>query len=201
MVRIYIDGNIASGKSTLGEFIEHNIANVKIYPEPVAEWSHRIDGESLFSIYNKDRTRWSYTFQSSVIISKYLAIKSQPTDVINLMIERSFEADWVFAKMLFDSGQMTSIEWHMYNTLFDMLNKQSEVKYIYLAIDPATCYSRYCTRARDGESVTIDYITTLNDLNLKYLTKRPNTLILDQRQLDDIYSGNTTELCKFISSS
>ena len=65
-MKIYIEGNIASGKSTLIDYLQTKTSKLlmQVIPEPVEQWKATVDenGKNILSYFYDDLSRWSYLF-------------------------------------------------------------------------------------------------------------------------------------------
>ena len=163
-----IEGNIGSGKSTIIDYLKERYKNDKEFiflPEPVDEWETIKDEENitiLQKFYN-DQKKYSFTFQIMAYISRLnllrKTIKENPGKII--ISERSLFTDkYVFAKMLYDSGNMESIQYQIYNKWFESFLDLAPVsKMIYLKTDPKVSFERISIRNRNGEeNIPFEYI-------------------------------------------
>lgn len=66
-------GNIGAGKSSLIEALKVRHSDWIFIAEPVSVWTEikNEKEESLLEVYYKDRKRWSYTFQSCALLSRF----------------------------------------------------------------------------------------------------------------------------------
>ena len=165
-----IEGNIGSGKSTIIDYLKEkykNNTNYKIVflPEPVDEWETIKDEENntILQKFYYDQKKYSFTFQIMAYISRLnllrKTIKENPGKII--ISERSLFTDkYVFAKMLYDSGNMESIQYQIYNKWFESFLDLAPVsKMIYLKTDPKVSYQRISIRNRNGEeNIPYEYI-------------------------------------------
>jgi deoxyadenosine/deoxycytidine kinase len=165
---ISIEGNIGSGKSTLLSIINEkfkNMDNIIFLQEPVEEWESIKDsnGVNILTKFYEDQKRYSFTFQIMAYISRLnilkKAIETNPDAII--ISERSLYTDrYVFAKMLYDSGNLEDIEYQIYLKWFDhFIDNIKFEKIVYLKTDPVTCFERINKRNRTGESsISIEYL-------------------------------------------
>ena len=143
---VSFDGNIGSGKSTTCYEYEQYLKNgmnaaslgdVAIFPtitsfedevcfvdEPVALWNQICDKDGVNIITNlyKDIRANAFKFQMMAYISRLsLLRKAVKNPNIKLIItERSVETDRnVFAKMLYDAGDISHDEFQIYTSWFD----------------------------------------------------------------------------------
>ena len=112
-----IEGNIGSGKSTLIEILK-NQKNILFLPEPVDSWNEIKDtsGVTILEKYYQDQKRYAFPFQMMAYITRINLIKNMnfPPDSI-VISERSIYTDReIFAKMLYESGDIGEIEYQIY---------------------------------------------------------------------------------------
>lgn len=191
---ITVQGNIASGKSTLIDILKDRCINnddIVFMKEPVSEWMDVKDNNniSMLEKFYDDQTKYSFSFQMLVMITflKQLKdiIENNKEEHLTIIIERGIQTSKnVFTKMLYDDGKIEKVEYDIYEMYYnDMIkNKYEASKVIYINTDVDTCYERINKRARAGEEL-IDktYLQKLNDYHERtfiYERDKP-TLILD----------------------
>lgn len=180
-----VEGNIGSGKTTILREIENlkfNKPHVVIY-EQVKEWSTIQDENSvdILSLFYKDKAKYSYIFQSYVLFSRIHhlveTIKQNPNSIV--ICERSHFTDlYVFAKTLYESRDITDIEWKVYNLWHTTIRKLLNITIdgiIYIKTDPSVCFNRIKIRSRTGEDcIPIEYLQILHEKHDEWLvTGRP----------------------------
>jgi len=167
---VSIDGNIGSGKSkTLEEYkkyIESRNGDKKIVfiQEPVNDWMTIKDaaGTNILENLYKDTKKYAFRFQMMAYISRLAllrrAVRDSGVDVI--ITERSVNTDRnVFAKMLYDVGDIEHDEYVIYNNWFNEFTTDVPVDgVVYVRASPDTCIHRIAIRARPGETIQRDYI-------------------------------------------
>ena len=178
---ISVEGNIGSGKTTLIE----ELKDVKfllphvIILEDVKEWTSFVDqeGNNILEMYYKNREKYSYCFQSLVLVSRIQhivkTIKENPNSII--ITERSQLTDlMIFAKTLYENKAMTEIEWLTYNKCYSILASLIDVQIdliIYNETSPDVCMNRIGTRNRKGERlIQKDYIEQLHQKHDEWLS-------------------------------
>ena len=208
---ISIDGNIGSGKSTLLEKIrEQYIGNTNIIflKEPVDEWKTIIDenGITILEKFYNDQHKYSFSFQMMAYISRLVILKESVKNNPNAIFitERSLYTDkFVFAKMLFDSGNIELINYNIYSRWFETFASDFPIdKIIYVDTTPEICYDRIIKRSRQGESnIPLEYLKNCDKYHIDMLDKSVNSCICkNQLSLDgniDIYK-NTGKLDEWI---
>jgi deoxyadenosine/deoxycytidine kinase len=160
---ISVEGNIGSGKTTLIEELKEAkfVMPHVIILEDVKEWTSFVDqeGNNILEMYYKDRQKYSYCFQSLVLVSRIQhivqTIKDNPDSII--ITERSQLTDlMIFAKTLYENKAMTEIEWLTYNKCYSILASLIDVQIdliIYNETSPEVCMERIGVRNRKGESL------------------------------------------------
>lgn len=142
-MKIVIDGNIGSGKTTQINLLESKGYRVK--REPIEQWP--------LELFYSDMERWGLTFQLVVIHT----LRTAESNVI-------FERSPLSAKEIFwTSLKKTPLEDQVFQWAYEKDAWYPDV-YILLDKDPDTCYSHIQNRGQDGDSgVSIDYLRSLND--------------------------------------
>ena len=176
-----IEGNIGSGKSTfitkLKEELKHIDGIPVVYvPEPVEEWEsiQSVDGRNMIELFYADSKQYAFAFQMMAYITRlaYLKreIKKYPDCI--LISERSLLADYyVFARMLYNSGDISHEQFEIYNLWFnEFLEDIVMTGIIYLKTDPEVCFERCTSRARKGENtISIEYLNNCSNMHDKWL--------------------------------
>ena len=123
-----------------------------------------------------------------------------------IITERSLFTDkMVFAKMLYDSGKIESINYQIYLNWFNAFADEFKVdKVIYVNANPEICYERVGKRHRDGEDkIPLEYLTNCHNYHEDMLNRSSSECVCDnQLVLDgnkDIYENNDI-LNEWISS-
>jgi len=202
---ISIEGNIGSGKSTLLENLQSHFGmNKKIIflEEPVAEWETitNANGTTMLQLFYEDQKKHAFAFQMMAYISRLALLKEAVENNQDAIIitERSLYTDYmVFAKMLFDSGNIEVQNYKIYLKWFNTFAQDYTInKVIYVKSAPEVCYKRIAKRSRDGESnIPLSYLINCDKYHTEMLNVMQdncycsNQLILDGNV--DIYKNNT----------
>lgn len=186
-ILISVEGNVGAGKSTLIELLKDRHDDWIFIPEPVGEWSaiKNQDGQSLLEMYYEDKERWSYSFQSCALLSRFqniqeaLLLPSKSNGFIRklseagdldarsvFVTERCLDTDYyVFAKMLRDNGSMDRLEFDLYDRLYRHLRVSMTAHLsaiILVDTSPVDCLERIKTRNRMGESnLSLEYLSVV----------------------------------------
>lgn len=190
-----IEGNIGSGKSTLCRMLKEDMKDdAEVIYEPVDKWRNTKDedtGNNILQNFYVDQNRWSYSFQTYTFLTRMEDVmKSQEKNL--RFIERSIYTDkLVFARSLYDTGKLTSLEWNMYNSWFDWLSEECFQKvnrpsgFIYIRANPETSFQRMLKRERSEEKcVPLDYLTTISEYHDAWLCQedQKDVLVIDVNQ-------------------
>lgn len=191
---VSIEGNIGSGKSTLLEELKKQYANnsqVIFLDEPVKEWETIRDssGNSMLQKFYDNPAKYSFSFQMMAYISRLKILKDTikklpPTnELYTIITERCLMTDkQVFAKMLFDQGNMEDVFFQIYNQWFDAFVEDTPVSwFIYVKTPPEKCLERIGRRTRTGETaISMDYLKDCDQYHETFLDQT-NKIVLDGR--------------------
>ena len=178
-MRIYIEGNIGTGKTTFLSFLKTLFESASFVYEPVREWTDLKgkDGRNIIEHFYEDINKWSFPFQMNSFITRVKSIEDAEENTLTF-IERSVYTDQIcFAKNCYDSGNMTKIEYDIYTRWHVWLLEKFGFKmrreaFIYLRAPPEISEQRIKKRDRGGESmITRDYLNTLHNLHEEWLGK------------------------------
>jgi deoxyadenosine/deoxycytidine kinase len=175
---VSVDGNIGSGKSTLLSSLRkyyndiNNDINIVFLDEPVDEWEKIKDenGVTMLEKFYSDPEKYSFSFQIMAYISRLKILRKAVNKIKNnnstektiIITERSLYTDkCVFAKMLYDTGKIETVNYQIYLSWFDTFTEEFPLdKIIYVKTNPEICYSRINKRAREGEeNIPLQYLT------------------------------------------
>ena len=159
-MRIVIDGNIGSGKTTQLAFLEKK--GWKVRREPIEEWP-------LDDFY-KDPKRWAFYFHM-VILQTLRPVKTQSHHVV---YERSLlSSRWVFWPILVKNGTVTSQEDMTYARFYENFAWYPDV-YIFLSKNVNLAWEHIQQRGQAGDSgVTLEYLEELDAEYNKLLKNIP----------------------------
>jgi deoxyadenosine/deoxycytidine kinase/ribonuclease HI len=183
-----IDGNIGSGKSTLYKDLQeyyHDNTDICFVPEPVDDWSHVVDGDNVPILTNlyKNTKKYAFRFQMMAYISRLhlLRQKVKENKYRIIISERSVQTDRnVFAKMLFDDGMIEHDEYQIYNKWFDeFLDDMYLGGIIYVKAEPEICAERVKIRAREGETIPLDYLQKCHKYHEDWLETNTDKLVIE----------------------
>ena len=180
---ISIEGNIGSGKSTLVESLRNHFVaskNICFLQEPVDIWNTIKDkeGNTMITKFYADTKKYSFAFQMMAYISRLAMLRKaieKNYDII--VVERSMFTDkMVFAKMLYDDGNIEEVEYQIYNKWFEEFIKDlPPIDIIYVLTSPETALMRVEKRAREGETIPIEYLENCHKYHEDWLNGKSQT--------------------------
>jgi deoxyadenosine/deoxycytidine kinase len=161
---VSIEANIGAGKTTVLQHLQKMLDNqsVLILEEPVDEWTTTIP--SVFTEYYKDTTKYAFSIQTMIYSSIRKRLENISSQYPVIVTERSLgTCSNVFAKMLYDNGQLNEIEYKIYNNYVSNDPILPNIM-IYLKTTPEFCYKNIQTRSRKGENqITLEYLQQCHD--------------------------------------
>src|SRR5690606_29340835 len=148
---VLLEGNIAAGKTTLGQALAAD-ERFDFIPEPVARWQTGFAANLLERFY-RDTPRWAFTMQIGAFVTRAQMFDSLPDRDV-LVFERSIYCDrHVFAQSLHQQGLMDDTEWALYCHFWDRLSSvvPAPDAIIYLRTPADECFRRLMVRGRAEE--------------------------------------------------
>lgn len=147
-MRIVIDGNIGSGKTTQLGLLEKKGWEVR--KEPIEEWP-------LKEFY-EDQVRWAFLLHMRI-----LQTMKYTNCLKNTIYERSmWSSRWVFWPLIQD--RLHPIERDAYEKQFREDVWFPDI-YIYLAKDPGVCLDHIMARGQTGDgAITLEYLNKLDEM-------------------------------------
>lgn len=194
----FIEGNIGSGKSTLLNKLKEQI-NVQL--EPLEKWCAVKDSsnKSIFQYFYEDQSRFSLCFQMLTLQTRIEDYENSTARVF----ERSILSDFnIFARTLYMEGQMSEIEYKVfqrhYNQMLKMLDLSKIEGLIYLRVDPKICFERISTRNRSEENlISLEYLQKLHESHEDFISSYDGKVLI----IDDNDDINLSKVFEFINST
>jgi deoxyadenosine/deoxycytidine kinase len=160
---LWIEGIIASGKSTFAEEIARRL-DFKYMPEPV-------EANPYLEEFYKDPKRWAWAMQMHLMGHRFGMKKAADYAAAigmyeGLVLDRCIAGDRVFCKLHWEEGNIHDLEWQTYNYLYQIMARdlQPPTVFIYLDVQPQTAYDRMVKRARNAEAgVPLEYLQKLRN--------------------------------------
>lgn len=191
MKKMYIlEGNIAAGKTDLVCALQKT-GQLGILEEPVEQWRTGFP-DNLLELYYEELSRderplrWAFTLQIMAFVTRAKTWDEilKLTDHSKILMERSVFSDKnVFARLLYESDDMTATEYQLYLELWDFMAGQWAVKpdgIFYLYTPAAECLRRIAKRGRPEEKgVTLEFLEKIERLHGEWLLGQSNVIVLD----------------------
>lgn len=146
-MRIAIEGNIGSGKSTVLKHLAAVFPDAALMPEPVDEWA------DILPLFYQKPSEWALAFSLRVLLS-FTRAKNVTPDAVAI-VERSPLANrHVFTQLLYNDATLTREEWELFKEFHDEIGWAPDLV-VFLDCPSEECLARTQARARPGEE-TID---------------------------------------------
>ncbi len=144
---IVIDAVVGAGKTVYMEMLSEEM-KIPCFQEPVQ------DNPILDKFYH-DRKRYSFPLQIFFLNRRFQMLKQASALGKPTLMDRSIYGDMIFAKLLYEEGNMDKDEYLLYRDLLtNMLDHVDAPKLmIYLKIDTDSAIERIRKRGRDYEQI------------------------------------------------
>ena len=191
--KVYLEGNIGSGKTTLINMLKKDNLDIGIFEEPVKIWTDI----GIFQKYGIDPVRYGLMFQVLARMTRhnleYDVLADPGCKLVNIFERSGLTDETVFMPVMADLHQLDKEELLWYDTCVAPLNKSfkfledCEFGFIYLNTSPEICEKRILKRNRTGENVSFDYLLKLDEKHRTGLLPKireltDNVLIIDGDQ-------------------
>lgn len=155
MTAIAIEGLIGSGKSTRAQHLCRR-TGWQLLPEPV-------EGNDVLPLFYQDPKRFAFTLQIAMLHARFRHQQVAGFSFTPCVLDRSLPGDRVFAALHTKYGNMTSVEWRVYEACYRaMTSVQPPALMIFLDVKPEIAFARMQRRGRAMESgVTLEYLQDL----------------------------------------
>jgi len=185
-MKVVIDGNIGSGKTTQLGLLEQK--GWKVRREPINEWP-------LEEFY-KDPKRWAFYFH--MVILQTLRPLNKPSDPSMVIYERSpFSSRWVFWPVMVRNGMVTKQEDATYARFYEQYAWYPDL-YIFLAKDLDLAWEHIQKRHQAGDAgVSREYLGELDEEYKKAIMNIPCRvhIVNANRSVEEIHK----EICSILS--
>jgi deoxyadenosine kinase len=163
---IGISGIIGAGKTTLATALG-KVMNLPVYYEPI------IENEYLTDFY-ADMKTYSFSFQIYLLNVRFRQHQQILWNGTGGIQDRTLYEDSIFAKVLYEDGNMEKREYLTYLNLFkNMSNFMKEnTLIIHLDVSPEEALRRIKLRARGCETgISVEYLTKLYNAYEEFLAE------------------------------
>lgn len=207
---ISVEGNIGSGKSTFVRKASDYFKSHEIYflQEPVNIWETIKNeiGENIIECFYRDQEKYAFSFQMMAYISRLSLLRNAVAKGYKyIFTERCVNTDKnVFAKMLYDAGKIEQINFEIYNKWFnEFISEFDNFHYIYIKTDPIIALERVNKRARNGETIPLEYLQECNKYHNNWLdnVNAESIIVLDgnvERDEENNYNDWLSVIAKLI---
>lgn len=160
---IWVEGLLAAGKTKFCHEIAARL-EFECIEEPV-------DSNFYLEAFYEEPPRHAFGMQIFLLHYRY-AMKQRASytaamaDVRGLILDRSIAGDRVFAKLHWQAGNISDLNWRCYQFAYEVMARtiQPPTLLIYLDVQPETAFRRMQQRARPAErGVTLEYLESLRD--------------------------------------
>lgn len=153
-MKVVIDGNIGSGKTTQLNLFHRN--GFRVFKEPIEQWP--------LDIFYSDISRWAFMFQLRVFQTLPLISWDRSNKRIEFYERCQWSALDVFWKYMVDTKQVTEWEDTVLRDTVKNIKCEPDL-YIYLHSDPRMCHSVIQHRGQAGDTnVQLGYLEDLDKL-------------------------------------
>jgi deoxyadenosine/deoxycytidine kinase len=159
----------------------------------------------VLQLFYDDSARWAYTFQHTTLMTRiantHAALAAHPGEDVVLVSERSILTDrHVFAEMLQASGQLSELEWDLYNRWYAMLAGKMHVDgIVFVDTVPDVCAERIVKRNRVGETVPAEYLRDLDAAHRKWVATTPTPVLTLAAALTNDRPAVVAEIRAFVA--
>jgi deoxyadenosine/deoxycytidine kinase len=152
-MKIAIEGNIGSGKSTIITRLCQE-KRIPVFLEPVHEW------KDWLTLFYQDSARWGLAFNLHVL----LTFNQWKNNEFPAVYERSpISNKNVFTQLAYEQGRMNELEMTLFSTMYGKLAWEPDIV-IYIRTDPEVSMKRMEKRARSCESsVPLEYLRDIHN--------------------------------------
>lgn len=157
-ILIGISGIIGAGKSTLTKNLADEMGCVPIY-EPVKT-------NPYLEHFYVDQEKYGFAMQIFLLSHRFADHQRMVWSPTPSVQDRTIYEDLIFAKMLYESGKISELDFTTYRKLFsDMTNFLHRPDIIvYLDVDPQIAKQRILARGRDCEKdLPVEYLVKLRE--------------------------------------
>lgn len=173
-ITVAIEGNIGSGKTSLLKYFKQN-SLVEVIEEPVKKWQD-VNGANTLDLMYSDPKRWSYLFESYVLLTMMEIHHRPQTSPVRLLERSAYSARYCFMENLHQSRTLSTVEYTIFQEWFEYLMTHEKPQLdliVYLRTSPEKCLERIKQRSRNEEtSVSMELLNSLHERYEEWLIKK-----------------------------
>jgi deoxyadenosine/deoxycytidine kinase len=157
-MRVILEGNIGSGKSTVLTTVAPAFPGVIVHKEAVEEWG------DFLKLFYENPTRWALPFSLQVLLTHHAYRTPPPPGVLQMLERCPLSCRHVFTQLLFNDGIMPQHHWDLYRQFSDELGFEPTASDLIIYVDTPVdmCLQRIDNRSRKGEAhIDIHYLRKL----------------------------------------
>ena len=161
---IGISGIIGAGKTTLATELG-KLMNLPVYYEPAV-------GNEYLSDFYRDMKRYSFSFQIYLLNERFRQHQQVLWNGTGGIQDRTLYEDSIFAKVLYEQGNMEEREYKTYLNLFRNMSNfmKKNTLIVHLDVKPEEALERIKMRARGCETgISLDYLNKLYEAYEEFL--------------------------------
>ena len=199
---VIIEGNIASGKTTMVSKLRQNIPDFSVFAEPVEKWQKVVqDGQevNLLQQFYEEPRKYAVPFQLEVART-FAEIHKLDVPTPFKVMERSIHSSEIFQQVLLEEGVLSSAEHEILQQAKASICQADSFApdlIIYLRTEPGLCFQRAMARQRSEEtSLSLDYLKRLHVAHDLYCARAtaPVVKISGDQTPSEIYRAAVTSI-------
>lgn len=179
---IAVSGVIGAGKTTFIKKVSQSLGLPAYY--------ENVDDNQILPLMYEDQPRWALTLQLNFLREKYDIMMEASKDE-SCLVERTIYEDIIFTRNHQESGNLTDIEFSMYESMYDHFTELSPIPdlMIFLDVPDELALERIRLRGRpyEQDESLIPYYIRMNELYREFVENYPyKKLIIDNAMFDYI---------------
>ena len=175
---IIVEGIIGVGKTTLARELAESLNSKSENPNKqtllLEEPDEREDGNPYLKPYYEDPERWAFTLQAHMLARRFRMQLQAQWHVMNrsghAVLDRSYQGDTCFAKMLVKDNVLNEQEFETYRLLYQAMTASVLLPQICIRLmtQPSTALARINERLSEREGrkcesgISLDYLKNLD---------------------------------------
>ncbi|KAG5681751.1 hypothetical protein PVAND_011160 [Polypedilum vanderplanki] len=208
---VFIEGNTASGKSTLLKYFQ-KFDEILVLQEDIEKWTN-FHGYNLLELKYKNPDFFQFPFQSYATLTRLRQHLQNSNKAIKMMERSLFSARHIFVEAQKNLNLMHEGNYHVLQEWYDYIDEYHKIQtdlFIYIQTDPYVAFKRIQERARKEEKdITFEYLKKIHQLHEELFIERANILPgkvlvidgnLNQTEMMEEFKKCEYEIFSFIES-